>query len=45
MMSYKDLGYAAASIRKLYHGDARHWIVDEEVSFADRKKDIRQCDE
>lgn len=44
-MSYKDHGYAAASsIHKKYHGDARHWILEEDMLFAYREKFECQCE-
>lgn len=37
-MSYKDFHTANNSFRRMYQGEAKEWVTDETVAFAERGK-------
>lgn len=43
-MSYKNFHSAIVSFRKMYRGDAKQWVIYQNIAFAEREKTFGQCE-
>lgn len=43
-MSYKDFHLSIVSFRKMFQGDSKQWVIDQNIAFSEKQTTVGQCE-